>query len=67
MPGDVRALPIAKWQTGSEGHWDKKSRQKLPQALSAKPAAGLGPSGVNNNLLKARLARIRIHRDSDLS
>lgn len=23
MPGDVRALPIAKWQTGSEGHWDK--------------------------------------------
>jgi len=23
MPGNVRALPIAKWQTGSEGRWDK--------------------------------------------
>ena len=45
MPGDVRALPIAKWHTGSEGRWDVTIQQKLPQAWPAQPAAGLGTFG----------------------
>ena len=52
---------------GVRGAGIKQSRQKLPQAWSAQPAAGLGAFGAKNNLLQARLARIRIHRDSGLS
>ena len=45
MPGNVRALPIAKWQTGGEGRWDKTIPAEAALSLVGSIDSGLGAFG----------------------
>ena len=67
MPGDVRALPIAKWHAGSEGRWDVTIPAEAAKLGRLNRQQDSAPSGAKNDTLQARPARIRVLRDSDLS
>lgn len=45
MPGNVRALPIAKWHTGGEGCWDKTIPAEAALSLVGSIDSGLGAFG----------------------